>query len=126
MKYLLDTCILIDFLRGDPGVYDLLVTDEKIELSMSTVTMMELTIGAINKREVNYIQKAFENINIVYIDQEISKIAEDLIFDYSKSHNLQIDDAFIAATAIKMNIELITHNISDFRYIPDIQLYQFD
>ena len=52
-------------------------------------------------------------------------MAEDFIISYSKSHNLQIDDALIAATAIKMNVELITYNISDFRYIPNIQLYQF-
>ena len=42
LNYLLDTCILIDFLRGEPSVYDLLVKDTKIKLSMSTVTMMEL------------------------------------------------------------------------------------
>ena len=51
-------------------------------------------------------------------------MAEKLIIEYSKSHNLQIDDALIATTSIKMNVELITHNVSDFRFIPDMQLYQ--
>jgi predicted nucleic acid-binding protein len=122
---MLDTCILIDYLRGEPSVYDLFVNDENIMLSMSTITMMELIIGALNKREVSYIQKAFKKINIVHIDDDISKIAENLIIEYSKSHNLQIDDALIAATSIKMNAVLITYNISDFRYIPNVQLYQF-
>jgi len=126
LNYLLDTCILIDYLRGDPSVYDLLAKDEKIKLSMSTITMMELMIGALNKREVIYIQKAFSKIDIIYIDNDISKMAEDFIIQYSKSHNLQIDDALIAATAIKMNIELITYNVSDFRFIPNIKLYQFE
>ena len=76
LNYLLDTCILIDFLRGNPNVYDLLVTDENIKLSMSTVTMMELMIGAFNKREVNFIQKAFRKIEIIYIDNEISKMID--------------------------------------------------
>ena len=125
LNYLLDTCILIDYLRGEKSVYDLLTNNVKINLSMSTVTMMELIIGAFNKREVNYIQKAFKNIEIIYIDQDISKLAEDLITEYSKSHNLQIDDAIIAATSIKKNIELITYNISDFKFIPNINLYQF-
>jgi predicted nucleic acid-binding protein len=53
-------------------------------------------------------------------------MAEDLILKYSKSHNLQIDDALIAATSISINMELITYNISDFRYIPNIQLYPFN
>ena len=125
LNYLLDTCILIDYLRGEPSVYDLLVKDTKIKLSMSTVTMMELMIGALNKREINFIQKAFGKIDILYIDNDISKMAEGFIIKYSKSHNLQIDDALIAATSIKMNLELITYNISDFKYIPNIQLYQF-
>jgi predicted nucleic acid-binding protein len=83
-------------------------------------------LGALNKREVNYIQKAFKKIDIIYIHEDISKMAENLIIKYSKSHNLQIDDALIAATSIKMNAKLITYNTSDFRYIPDIQLYQFN
>jgi len=125
LNYILDTCILIDYLRGEPSVYDLFVKDEKNKLSMSTITMMELVLGALNKREVNYIQKAFKKIDIIYIDEDISKMAESLIINYSKSHNLQIDDALIAATSIKTNAKLITYNLSDFKYIPDVQLYQF-
>ena len=103
LNYLLDTCILIDYLRGEQSVYDLLVNNSNVNLSMSTVTMMELVIGALNKREVYYIQKAFEKIGIIYIDNDISKSAEELIVKYSKSHNLQINDALIAATCVKLN-----------------------
>jgi predicted nucleic acid-binding protein len=60
LNYLLDTCILIDYLRGNKSIYDLLVNDKKSILSMSTITMMELMLGTLNKKEVNYIQKAFE------------------------------------------------------------------
>jgi predicted nucleic acid-binding protein len=124
LTYLVDTCILIDYLRGNENVYDLFVNNQDIHISMSTVTMMELMLGALNKREVNYIQKAFKNIRIIYINEAISKMAEDLVIKYAKSHNLQIDDALIAATSIVMNIELITDNISDFQYIPNILLYK--
>jgi predicted nucleic acid-binding protein len=125
LNYLLDTCILIDYLRGEQSVYDLLVNNSNINLSMSTVTMMELVIGALNKREVYYIQKAFQKISIIYIDNDISKSAEELIMKYSKSHNLRINDALIAATSIKLNVELITYNVSDFKFIPNVKLYQF-
>ncbi len=64
MNYLLDTCILIDYLRGTPSIYDFLLGYENIGLSMSTVTMMELILGALNKREVNFIQKAFRKMNL--------------------------------------------------------------
>jgi predicted nucleic acid-binding protein len=79
LSYLLDTCILIDYLRGNASIYDLLIKEKSIHLYMSTVTMMELILGALNKREVNYIQKAFKEIKIIYIDENISRIAEDLM-----------------------------------------------
>jgi len=52
MRYILDTCILIDYLRGEPSVYDLLVKSKGMKLSMSTVTMMELMLGVLNKKKV--------------------------------------------------------------------------
>jgi len=125
LSYIVDTCILIDYLRGEPNIYEILVNDKKVRLSISTVTIMELLLGALNKREVNYIQKAFKDINVIYINEDISKIAEDLMVKYTKSHNLQIDDALIAATSITTGTTLITYNISDFRYIPGIRLYRF-
>jgi predicted nucleic acid-binding protein len=124
LTYLLDTCILIDYLRGNESVYTLFVNNHDVNLSMSTVTMMELMLGALNKRETNYIQRVFKNINIICINERISKMAEDLIIKYAKSHNLQIDDALIAATSITMDIELITDNISDFQYMPNIRLHK--
>jgi predicted nucleic acid-binding protein len=113
-------------LRGKPCVYAALSRDKRVKLSMSTITMMELGRGAIDKREIRHIQKIFKGIDIVYINEDISKLAESLVIDYSKSHNLQICDALIAATSVKNGGELITYNISDFKFIPNIQLYQFD
>ena len=54
ISYLLDTCILVDFLRGNKSIYDILVNNKDVNLSISTITMMELTLGAFNKKEVLY------------------------------------------------------------------------
>ena len=125
ISYLLDTCILVDFLRGNKSIYDILVGNKDVNLSMSTITMMELVLGAFNKKEVLYIQKAFSNINIVYINEEISKLWQKLLINYNKSHNLLIDDALIAATSLVTKLELMTYNKADFQYIPNIKLYKF-
>jgi predicted nucleic acid-binding protein len=79
--------------------------------------------GAFNKREVRRIQKAFKKVRIVFINEDVSRTAQTLIQTYTKSHNLQIADALIAATALYMNVTLITYNQSDFRYIPNIALF---
>ena len=46
------------------------------------------------------------------------------IENYCLSQKLNLPDALIAATAIYYNIELFTLNIKDFKFIPDIKLYQ--
>ena len=125
ISYLLDTCILVDFLRGNKSIYDILVDNKNVNLSISTITMMELVLVAFNKKEVLYIQKAFSNINIIYINEEISKLGQKLLINYNKSHNLLIDDALIAATSLVTKLELMTYNKTDFQYIPNIKLYKF-
>jgi len=40
-----------------------------------------------------------------------------------KSHGLQIPDALIAATAICHDMELLTYNVKDFKFIQGIKLF---
>jgi len=76
---------------------------------------MELLFGALDKNELRLIQNTMNHYNIFHLNEDISKNAIDLIGRYSKSHNLDIPDALIAATAIKNEIHLFTYNNKDFR-----------
>jgi predicted nucleic acid-binding protein len=122
MIYLCDSCILIDYLRGKEDVKQKLLNDRKQGLGMSAVTYMELMVGALNKREVALIKKAFADFEIIEISEAISIKARNLIEKFSKSHNLQIPDALIAATALELDLPLSTANLKDFQYIPDLKL----
>ena len=122
MLYLCDSCILIDYLRGDDATHDILNADRKLGLGMSAVTMMELIVGAFNKREIQLIKKTFADFNILELNEAISVRAKNLIEQYSKSHGLLIPDALIAATALEYDLPLFTANISDFRFIPGLEL----
>ena len=122
MEYLCDTCILIDYLRGKQEAYNRLSTDRRKGLGMSSVTYMELMVGALNKREVSVIKKAFSDFEIVDISMPISIKARMLIEKFAKSHGLLIPDALIAATALELGVPLCTANVGDFRFIPDIIL----
>ena len=57
--YLCDTCVLIDYLRGKSEVQQKLEQDKGLGLGMSSITYMELMVGAFNKREVGIIKKSF-------------------------------------------------------------------
>jgi len=122
MMYLCDTCILIDYLRGVVTIKDKLVVDRLENLGMSSVTMMELLVGAYNKKEITLIRKAFNEITVIEISDDISRLAMQLIEKYSKSHNLLIPDALIAATSIITLTPLYTLNVTDFNYLPELKL----
>lgn len=122
MIYLCDSCILIDYLRGKEDVKQKLLNDRKQGLGMSAVTYMELMVGALNKREVALIKKAFADFEIIEISEAISIKARNLIEKFSKSHNLQIPDALIASTALELDLPLSTANLKDFQYIPGLKL----
>lgn len=122
MLYLCDSCILIDYLRGDDATHDILNADRKFGLGMSAVTMMELIVGAFNKREIQLIKKTFADFDILELNEAVSVRAKNLIEQYSKSHGLLIPDALIAATALEYDVPLFTANVSDFRFIPGLEL----
>ena len=120
MIYLYDTCILIDYLRGKTEVQQKLEQDKGLGLGMSSITYMELMVGALNKQEVGIIKKAFSDFEIVEISELISVKARSLIEKYTKSHGLLIPDALIGATALELGLPLYTTNIKDFQFIPDL------
>ena len=122
MIYLCDTCILIDYLKGVVDIQQKLSKDRKQGLGMSSVTYMELMVGALNKREAGIIKKAFSDFEIVEISEAISTRARNLVENYAKSHGLLIPDALIAASALELQMPLFTANIRDFRFIPDLSL----
>ena len=122
MLYLCDTCILIDFLKGKVDLQKKLSKDREHGLGMSSVTYMELMVGALNKREVSIIKKAFSDFEVVEISESISIKARNLIDKYTKSHGLLIPDALIASTALELDLPLYTANVKDFQFISDLKL----
>lgn len=123
MKFLCDTCILIDYLRGKEETKNFLNEERKFGLGMSAVTFMELIVGARNKKEVSLIKKTFTDFEIIEINESISIKAQKLIEQFSKSHGLLIPDALIAATALEFQLPLSTLNVSDFKFIPNLQIF---
>ena len=120
---LLDTNILIEVLKNSKNMIDFLNRLDN-DFSISSITMMELYFGALNKEEVKKLEKFFYKFDIVDIDEKISKKAVELIKKYAKSHNLNIPNALIAATAIEKDYRLFTLNLKDFRYIKNIKLLE--
>jgi len=120
---LCDTDIFIEAIKREKSAIDALRDIGFENISLSSITVMELYYGAVNKRELNKIKSRIETLKVINIDSKISEKATDLIEKYAKSHGLRIPDALIAATAICRRLDLFTYNVKDFKFIEGIKLY---
>jgi predicted nucleic acid-binding protein len=122
---LLDTNILIEVFKGNKDIIKTVYSAGPENLSLSSISAMELYYGALNKLELQRIRKYLCAFQIVHISNAISETATQFIERYAKSHNLQIPDALIAATSVVTQRELLTLNAKDFKFIHGLSLKGF-
>ena len=120
---IIDTDVLVEFLRGSAETIKALKAIKPENLAISSITRMELLVGALNNAELRKIEKSLNAIREIPVSEAISTRAVNLIKKYAKSHGLKIPDGIIAATAIEQSVELFTYNIKDFKFIQGLTLY---
>jgi predicted nucleic acid-binding protein len=97
------------------------VTEWFIENSpaVSAISMVEvLGYHKLNTSEKSTLEALFNSITIIYPNPEIFQTAIHL----RQQKNISLADALIAATAIYHNLNIATHNTSDFKWIETIKL----
>ena len=122
---LLDTDILIWYMRGNQKAYNLI---EKLDsFYISVVTYIELVQGMRNKQEMNEFKNALKNWNckIVHVDEEISSKAMFYVERHFLSHSLQLADALIATTALANGLSIVTGNDKHFKIIKEVNIKKF-
>lgn len=92
--------------------------------TVSLITEFELIAGTRTKAQMSMVLKLLKTmeINIIPINEDISEIAIKLFKDYNHSHKIDVEDAFIAATALFHNAELATINRKHFSFIPNLKI----
>ena len=120
---LCDTDIFIEAFKNNTLATGLLRRIGFQNIALSAITLMELYFGALNKRELVKIKSRLQKLEIINLDQKITKTAINMIERYAKSHGLHIPDALIAATAICRGMQLLTYNVKDFKFVEGIRLY---
>lgn len=104
---LLDTNILIDFLRGVSAARDEL--DRYREKSISIITWMEVMSRAPDGHAE--ITRAFlRGFNVIHLDEEVAATAVKI----RQQHRVKLPDAVIWATAEVEKLLLVTRNTKDF------------
>lgn len=131
MQYLLDSDVIIDFLKSkDPG-YALVTNVIEEELSISVVTWMEISYGAKKADRTGRRLQEFKdflgasNIRIIPIDQDIGgQFIEDKLSLEKRGERLADFDLFIASTAKVHKRMLVTRNTKHFGRIAGLKLFE--
>lgn len=110
---LLDTDILVDFLRG----YSKAVTfvhANSFRIILSSIVVAELYAGVKGDAELTALENFVSLFRIIPVTSEIAKAGGLYKRDYGKSHGVGLADAIIAATCEVENAELKTLNIKHY------------
>lgn len=118
---LLDTNVLIEILKNNQDTIKQ-VSALTPPLAISSITAMELMVGARNKKEIQLLKQFIAKFLIIHLEPVISQTALKLITRFAKSHSLDIPDALISATALNKQAPLLTYNTKDFQYISALEL----
>jgi predicted nucleic acid-binding protein len=96
-----------------------------VGIGISTMTEMEIIVGARNKAELRAIHQFLQRFTILPISVEISHTASEILSRYILSHGLKTPDALIAATALHHALPLLSKNQRDYRFIDGLNLLPY-
>lgn len=122
---LLDTDVIIWYLRGNQKAYELI---HGLNIfAISAVTYMELVQGMKDKHELRQLKRTLKQwqVKTIYIKEEISALALFYVEEYFLSHSMQLADALIAATCSNYGLTLYTANDKHYKIVNDIDLKVF-
>ena len=118
-KYLYDTDVIIDYMKGEEKVKDLLENFDGKQC-LSVITVAELYAGVRNMRDKGAIKGLSEYFEVMDINRDIATKAGLWKKEYYKSHNVALPDALIAATANYYGLTLKTLNVKHYPMIEDL------
>jgi len=110
---LLDTCIVIDLLRGRGDAFAF-VNGLADAPALSAITATEILAGIRGAEERRRIERLLEVYTLYDINLDIAVLAGDFVRRYGPSHNVDPIDALIAATAKTHELKLATLNLKHF------------
>ncbi len=112
---LVDTSILVDYLRGGESAKNWISGFPKGELACSVVTGAELVAGCRNRREQELVEKELALYPMVYLSAAISATAWEWYRELHLSHGVGFLDCLIGASAYHYGLTVCTLNDKHFK-----------
>ena len=120
MGKLLDTDLLIDYLRGHPEAVSF-VEANVAEACISAMNIAELYQGVRNGEEQTKLEKMISAMTSLPITSEIAGRGGLFSRDYRPSHGCGLADCLVAATADLHGLRLVTLNAKHFPMLRNVE-----
>jgi tRNA(fMet)-specific endonuclease VapC len=127
MQYLLDTCVISDFIKGEPGTQARLKQTPPADIAVSVITVMELRYGLlVNPQRARKIEPAISSFLasvtvLPFNAAEAEQVAQIRSILKTQGQPIGAYDVLIAATALWHNILMVTANQREFDRVPNLQ-----
>jgi predicted nucleic acid-binding protein len=110
---LVDTDVLVDYLRGHPQAVAFVQANAK-RMALPSIVAAELYAGVRDDEEREALDRFVGLFQVVPVSLEIARAGGLYRRDYMKSHGVGLADAIVAATADAADAELGTLNVKHY------------
>jgi predicted nucleic acid-binding protein len=117
--FLLDTCVMIDYLRDRQEAIEFMRRQET-RPAVSAATAAELFAGVRSSAEEHRIETLCGRLLVHHVDPEVARLGGSYCRQYRHSHGVQLADALIAATARIHQARLVTRNARHFPMLDNV------
>lgn len=126
MRYLLDTCVISDFIKGEVGTQARIKQTPPADIAISVITLMELRYGLqLNPQRAQKIEPVMasflSSVTMLSFDvSESEKAAEIRAMLKTQGRPIGAYDVLIAATALQHQLIMVTANQREFVRVPGL------
>lgn len=117
---LLDTDVLIDFLRGYDKAVDFVAANSH-RIILSSIVVAELYAGVKGAAELTALDNFISLFTVIPVTSEIARAGGLYRRDYAKSHGVGLADAIISATCESEDAEIKTLNVKHYSMIKGLK-----
>ena len=128
MKYLLDTCTVSDFVKGQPNVLSRVKATSPNLIAVSLLTRMEVEYGlALNaeraKKLTPILDSFFSNIATLPFDEADAQAAAAIrAMLKTRGQPIGAHDVLIAGTGVARGLVVVTSNVGEFKRVSGLHI----